>query len=275
MKKKLFAAALVMFSMTTAFPAYAAGWQKDPSGWRWQRDDETFVTNGWEWLDGNQDQIAECYYFDQYGYMMRNTQTPDGHQVNPDGSWVVDGVVQSRNVGANGNEAGNAGTLTDHSYSNEWLGYRLELLAPAKFAYKDKNEDLLTVRVSPLGEALTAATVDMGFMKKQDGWNLENYVDYYVNLLRTAGYGDVKTEAGAVLGDGNTYTAISGKTVEGTGREYYIRISGDYLILFTADYADGYKEAAASVMAAVKPPSTITARSVHKSPPSIIQGRQE
>ena len=60
-----------MFSMTTAFPAYAAGWQKDPSGWRWQRDDETFVTNGWEWLDGNQDQIAECYYFDQYGYMMR------------------------------------------------------------------------------------------------------------------------------------------------------------------------------------------------------------
>ena len=30
MKKKLFAAALVMFSMTTAFPAYAAGWQKDP-----------------------------------------------------------------------------------------------------------------------------------------------------------------------------------------------------------------------------------------------------
>ena len=56
MKKKLFAAALVMFSMTTAFPAYAAGWQKDPSGWRWQRDDETFVTNGWEWLDGNQDQ---------------------------------------------------------------------------------------------------------------------------------------------------------------------------------------------------------------------------
>ena len=253
MKKKLFAAALVMFSMTTAFPAYAAGWQKDPSGWRWQRDDETFVTNGWEWLDGNQDQIAECYYFDQYGYMMRNTQTPDGHQVNPDGSWVVDGVVQSRNVGANGNEAGNAGTLTDHSYSNEWLGYRLELLAPAKFAYKDKNEDLLTVRVSPLGEALTAATVDMGFMKKQDGWNLENYVDYYVNLLRTAGYGDVKTEAGAVLGDGNTYTAISGKTAEGTGREYYIRISGDYLILFTADYTDGYKEAAASVMAAVNP----------------------
>lgn len=52
-----------------------------------------------------------------------------------------------------------------------------------------------------------------------------------MNLLRTAGYGDVKTEAGAVLGDGNTYTAISGKTAEGTGREYYIRISGDYLIL--------------------------------------------
>ena len=43
-------------------------------------------------------------------------------------------------------------------------------------------------------------------------------MDYYVNLLRTAGYGDVKTEAGAVLGDGNTYTAISGKTAEGTGR---------------------------------------------------------
>ena len=99
MKRKVLAIAAVLFSAVMTFPAYAAGWQKDPSGWRWQREDETFVTNGWEWLDGNQDQIAECYYFDKYGYMLRNTETPDGFQVNPDGSWIVDGVVQSRKVG--------------------------------------------------------------------------------------------------------------------------------------------------------------------------------
>lgn len=45
-EEKSFMAALVTTSMTTAFSGHG-GMAEDPSGWRWQRDDETttFVTN--------------------------------------------------------------------------------------------------------------------------------------------------------------------------------------------------------------------------------------
>lgn len=113
MKKRIFAALVIAFCTVTAFPAYAEGWKKDPSGWRWQFDDETFAANGWYWLDGNNDQIEDCYYFDRYGYILRNTETPDGYQVNPDGSWVVDGVVQTRKAGETAAAGGEAGNVQD------------------------------------------------------------------------------------------------------------------------------------------------------------------
>lgn len=76
----------------------AAGWQKNDTGW-WYATNAAMTTwhsNGWQWLDGNHDGIAECYYFDQNGYALTNTTTPDGYQVNGDGAWIVNGVVQTR-----------------------------------------------------------------------------------------------------------------------------------------------------------------------------------
>lgn len=254
MKKKLLAAVLTLCSISAAFPAYGAGWQKDPSGYRWQREDGSFVTNEWAWLDGNQDKIAECYYFDQYGYMMRNTTTPDGSQVNPDGSWIVKGVVQSRSVDElSGEDAGidRMGAITDAGYSNEWLKYRVELPAPAHFSYNEKSQDSLEVKISPLGEG-TTATVMMGFRKKEEGKELADYVAYYRELGTSSGFEEVKTEEGVVLGDGNTYTKIT-QSVSNSHIDYWIRISGDYLVIFRADYAGEQKGTVYTVMAAVKP----------------------
>ena len=39
----------------------------------------------WQWLDGNEDGIAECYAFDREGWMYADTATPDGYTVNTDG----------------------------------------------------------------------------------------------------------------------------------------------------------------------------------------------
>lgn len=101
MRKKIAAVTggILLFA-AMAIPAYAGTWQSDANGWWWSRDDGSYPVSTWEWADGNQDGIAECYYFDSNGYMLTNTTTPDGYSVNADGAWVQDGVVQTKNVAA-------------------------------------------------------------------------------------------------------------------------------------------------------------------------------
>ena len=63
--------------------------------WWYVFDDGTYAANGWYWIDGNQDGVAECYYFDGNGWLLANTTTPDGYTVNGNGAWEVDGVIQT------------------------------------------------------------------------------------------------------------------------------------------------------------------------------------
>lgn len=67
-------------------------------------------------IDGNNDGIVECYYFDQYGYMVANT-TQDGYMLNADGQWVNNGVVQTKSVeySASNNDYNAVGTSVDFS----------------------------------------------------------------------------------------------------------------------------------------------------------------
>ena len=83
-------------ALGTTMTSMAASWQLDSIGWWWQNDDGSYPTNSWQWLDGNGDGVAECYYFDGNGYMLANTTTPDGYQVNADGAWVELGIVRTR-----------------------------------------------------------------------------------------------------------------------------------------------------------------------------------
>ena len=88
----------LMMSVMAAVPAFAAGWQKNITGWWYgtNADNSTWYANGWQWIDGNGDGFAECYYFDGNGYIATNGTTPDGYQVNADGQWMQDGVVQTK-----------------------------------------------------------------------------------------------------------------------------------------------------------------------------------
>lgn len=119
MKKviKLVAAIGVMLTMMTS-TAFAAGWttgQADSSRWWYDLGNGQYYsavteTPEWQWLDGNQDGVAECYAFDQAGWMYAETTTPDGYEVNADGAWVVDGTIQTLAVAA-----GYAGTGARHT----------------------------------------------------------------------------------------------------------------------------------------------------------------
>ena len=80
MKKKLIGglltAAMVVGMNVTVFEG---GWINNDSGWWYDNGNGTWPASSWQWIDGNNDGIAECYYFDQYGYCLMNTTTPGGY----------------------------------------------------------------------------------------------------------------------------------------------------------------------------------------------------
>ena len=84
-------------------PAFAGVWKVDNNG-VWHYDytgrgvQEGWLKNQWAWIDGNHDKISECYYFDAEGNMLADT-TVDGYQLNSQGQWIVDGVVQTKTEG--------------------------------------------------------------------------------------------------------------------------------------------------------------------------------
>ena len=104
--KRLFLAGLTtgLLSLSAAFPAMAGSWKNgagdNAARWWYDNGDNTWAANGWRWIDGNQDGVSECYYFDAEGWLLTSTTTPDGYTVNADGAWTVNGIAQSRQTAA-------------------------------------------------------------------------------------------------------------------------------------------------------------------------------
>ena len=104
--KRLFLAGLTtgLLSLSAAFPAMAGSWKNgagdNAARWWYDNGDNTWAANGWRWIDGNQDGVSECYYFDAEGWLLTSTTTQDGYNVNADGAWTVNGIAQSRQTAA-------------------------------------------------------------------------------------------------------------------------------------------------------------------------------
>lgn len=88
--------ATALLSMLASSTVFAGQWKSDNNGWWYQNDDGSYPTNTWQWIDGNGDGVSESYYFNENGYMLTNTVTPDNYTVNADGAWTVNGVVQTQ-----------------------------------------------------------------------------------------------------------------------------------------------------------------------------------
>lgn len=80
----------------SAMVSYAGSWQSDAAGWWWKNDDGSYPTNNWQWIDGDGDGVAESYYFNESGYCLLNTTTPDGYTVNESGAWIANGQIQTK-----------------------------------------------------------------------------------------------------------------------------------------------------------------------------------
>lgn len=107
MKKLRCLCAVLGLSVLLSTTAYAQ-WEKTGTTWKYQTNG-TYYNDGWHWIDGNNDSIAECYYFGSDGIMLANCTTPDNYIVDINGAWTVNGVVQTKVVGDNTSSHGSTG----------------------------------------------------------------------------------------------------------------------------------------------------------------------
>ena len=123
---KVFMTTCLFIALSTNL-IFASGWTKGISKNAWWFDfgNGDYFKSSWQWIDGNQDGIAECYCFDKNGWMYENTTTPDGYTVNENGAWTINNIVQTKtsdlipkNNTNNGNTASNNFTETKSNEEN-------------------------------------------------------------------------------------------------------------------------------------------------------------
>ncbi len=91
MKKTAALVLSILMSLLMAGTAFAGigSWQYDGYGWKWRRSNGSVARNQWLWIDGNGDGWAECYCFDNDGYMLSGCYY-DYSLINNEGKWVDD-----------------------------------------------------------------------------------------------------------------------------------------------------------------------------------------
>ena len=97
--RKTFGLFCILTSFLFLFSGTAkADWVKGEgkNAWWFDFGNGDYFKSSWQWIDGNQDGIAECYCFDENGWMFENTITPDGYTVNENGAWTVSNIVQTK-----------------------------------------------------------------------------------------------------------------------------------------------------------------------------------
>lgn len=125
-KKLAVLASMVIMMAATTISAYAAEsrndgtWKQNETGWWYEFIDGSYLKNGWYWIDGNHDEVYECYYFDGNGYMAANT-TIGSDMVDASGAWVVNGVIQTKKLAATDNHV--VDQADDEVEQITWVNY--------------------------------------------------------------------------------------------------------------------------------------------------------
>ena len=165
-KKQAMRAALTaaMLSALVSFPAMAGRWQQGSGSnagkWWYNNQDGTYAKDGWFWIDGDEDGVAECYYFDANGWLVTQ-QAVEGYQVAGDGAWVDSGVVQIKDV------AGSTDVYT--SGANEISTGTLELGSDLDLGTEIDFEDPTEVDTVSSKKTETGSSASAGSSTSKDG----------------------------------------------------------------------------------------------------------
>ena len=248
---KVFMTTCLFIALSTNL-TFASGWTKGISKNAWWFDfgNGDYFKSSWQWIDGNQDGIAECYCFDENGWMYENTTTPDGYTVNENGAWTVSNIVQTKtsdlipknntnNTNNGNNTASNNFTETknhNENQSNEDFNekqdeYRADLLRRVN-KYRDRQglntleeNDYLNEMAQTRAEELSIRFSHIrpnGELAMRYGVNSEIIVDT-VKTPKDAffAFKGSKQHNEAML-DRESLTFGSGYYVDGNGKSYWV-----------------------------------------------------
>lgn len=151
-------------------------WQQNDIGWWYDYGDGQYPVSKWEWIDGNRDGIAECYYFNSTSYLLINTSTPDGYIVNINGAWVENGLVQTQNISSEINV-----DMGDFiiSFPKSWNGH---------YSINNESDWHWEINFSPLHEYPETLFQIARFKTQQELNNILDFVDNRIQLGYHNGY---------------------------------------------------------------------------------------
>lgn len=115
MKKRLFLFLTVIMMLCMPLSSLAGVWKQDVIGWWYENDDGSYTKNAWQTIDGKE------YYFNENGYLLVNTVTPDNFQVDENGAKIVS-LTDSDNSTQQTTTTASSGTSTKNVETGEyWL----------------------------------------------------------------------------------------------------------------------------------------------------------
>ena len=261
-ERKNFGLFCILTSFLFLFSGTAkADWVKGESKNAWWFDfgNGDYFKSSWQWIDGNQDGIAECYCFDENGWMYENTTTPDGYTVNENGAWTINNVVQTKtsdlipknntnNMNNGNNTASNNFTETKNNnltetrnnedFSEKQDEYRADLLRRVN-KYREKNglntleendylNEMAQIRAEELSVRYSHARPEGGSLIGEYGVNGEIGMKE-VNTPREAFLAWKNSKQHNELMLAKKYLTFgSGYYVDGNGKSYWV-------VLFSTD----------------------------------------
>ncbi len=207
-----------------------AGWEQEGTNWKYN-DNGNYAANGWYWIDGNNDGIAESYYFDNTGILARDT-TVEGYTVNADGAWTVNGEIQTQNVAVNNGGAAtggvnhNAGYDPAHPLAGKIDAWNLRLtntgwIGANMYICNENVQALLTGQmdkyyIPPVGNSVNPTTGTQMYVSQEDYdknvHNTQALYQWFCNWLNGMDFENMSEmqkakEIQKVLGQG-TYEAM-------------------------------------------------------------------
>lgn len=180
-KLALMVMALCLMAPITSF---AGEWQQSNKGYWYVNDDGSFIKGQWAWIDGNNDGLAECYYFNENGYLEANTVV-DGYEVNSDGAWIVNGVIQRK--GSNITQD-NTNSTSNRNSNDKPIDSTYDSKSGLKkykngyyYGFMDANNNVV-IPYNPNWIFVQRFFEDYAYVKYT-----ENYDDYIYDFINTSG----------------------------------------------------------------------------------------
>lgn len=147
----------VVLTVFMCSAALAGTWMEDEHGYWWQNDRGEYPVSSWQWIDDDENGIAECYYFDENGYLLMDTMTPDGYTVDSGGAWVDGWEVQYKAL-----------TPDADAYLKESEGRRLYMGASYRNTQLQDLDSKSVVSISVSMDGMSIGTVSTMASKYKD-----------------------------------------------------------------------------------------------------------